>query len=264
MIEVGNYGGKLEEEMRAFFPSSSSLALFEALKAFVKFSTLNFDASHNWVHALEVTKNALLIANDSEFSQINTHKLLIASMLHDVCDDKYKDKSISNLQLQQFIESIVPTVTKLQDFPNSSGSSNDYVAEVLNIIGSVSFSKQVKKQTHELTLNPSDLLILKILRDADRIEAIGMKGIQRCYVYTKENLSKDSQNESDSKRLKTATQSELDRLVIQHCHEKLLKLYEERYISTDAGRAIALPLHKEVVDFVRSFENPSFGASDDE
>ena len=42
--------------------------------------------------------------------------------------------------------------------------------------------------------------------------------------------------------------------VVQHCHDKLLRLLPEGYIKTAAGRALAAPLHEEIVRFVAAAE----------
>lgn len=211
--------------VRSLLPTEL-LDLLEKLIEFAKESTKAFDDSHNWIHALEVTRNALKITKEIVSTpRINIVQVLVLAMLHDVCDHKYKELSITKDQLIQFID----TLTQTYPIINSS--------RAMKIIDSISYSKQVKKTTFENELTSEELEVLHILRDADRIEAIGARGIERCYQFTQQaNPGLDE----------AAVKAD----VIQHCHEKLLRLYPENFISTPGGRKIAAPLHQEMIAFV--------------
>lgn len=84
----------------------------------------------------------------------------------------------------------------------------------------------------------TDNAYLNFVRDADRIMAIGLEnGIRRCKAYAfafEENCDEDKA---------------LDH-VINHCHEKLLRLYPEKFIITKTARTIAKPLHEETQQWV--------------
>lgn len=216
---------ELLASVKKYLPSDL-LSLLDRLLNFAKESTKAFDESHNWIHALEVTRNALAICEDDEFkSSTNVVLLLTLSMLHDVCDHKYKELSITQQQLVQFIDSL------------SSIYSTVNSTRLMKIIDSVSYSKQVKKATLEHELTSEELNLLRILRDADRIEAIGARGIERCYQFTQQANP-------------TFDEIAIKKDVIQHCHEKLLRLYPEHFICTQGGRKIAEPLHQEMIVFV--------------
>lgn len=172
--------------------------LYKKLYLFVKET-----ASDIW-HATHVTMNALHIANE-EFKDVDHLKLMIVSMLHDVS---------AREQLTVFLQYIIHTF------------SFSYVIEnLLNIIDSVSFTKQILFQTFEYQLGETDLIILNVLRDADRIEALGIQGLKRLQDYGIERI-------------------------IEHCHFKLLRLYPDGFIVTRTGREIAQPLHQEIVAFI--------------
>lgn len=74
---------------------------------------------------------------------------------------------------------------------------------------------------------------LDALRDADRLEAIGQIGIDRCIAYS------------------ISIGRRIPEEVVDHCHEKLLRLYNEKFIVTEEGRKLAEPLHQIILDFVK-------------
>ena len=111
---------------------------------------------------------------------------------------------------------------------------------MLFIIHNVSFSKEdkVRKGLAPAVEVPERLkLYLDAVRDADRLEAIGDIGIERCIEYSK-SIGRKIPEE-----------------VVEHCHEKLLRLYEEHFIVTEEGRKMAVPLHQIIVDYVKDYES---------
>jgi uncharacterized protein len=79
------------------------------------------------------------------------------------------------------------------------------------------------------------MLIRNIVSDADKIDALGKIGIERCFQYSKATNS----DLSDEDYIKN---------VIKHCDEKLLLLLP-KYIKTEIGKMIAKPLHDEIQDW---------------
>ena len=146
--------------------------------------------------------------------------LSVAALLHDVCDHKYPE-SIPRAELDQYIEKMVGT---------------EKAKNVIFLIDNVSFSKEdkVRKGQAKAVEVPDHLkLYLDVLRDADRLEAIGKVGIDRCIAYSQK------------------IQRKVPEEVVTHCHEKLLRLYEEHFIVTEMGRKLAEPLHQYIVDYVK-------------
>lgn len=94
------------------------------------------------------------------------------------------------------------------------------------MIDQISFSSQK-------TFDPVDP-ILEAVRDGDRLEALGEIGINRCITIVK-------------LRNKIVPDD-----VIVHCYEKLLRLLPEKYISSESGRRTAIPLHNDIVRYVRT------------
>lgn len=187
---------------------------FNEIYEFVKISTSSFDESHNIDHAIAVYNNTLKIAETFKTQfQLDYDILTYTAMCHDICDHKY-------------VNSIQPEV--LTNFiTNKIGEEK--CNRVMNIINNISFSKQIKGLRKQLSY--PDYIYLDIVSDADRLEAIGQIGIDRCIAYTE------------------ATGGNVPKDVIKHCHEKLL-LLKDQYIVTEKGKKLAEPLHDVIQDYV--------------
>lgn len=194
----------------------------ELCKSFVKKTMENFDKSHDYEHANSVLLHSLVIANHLDISKdlprdFDIELLSFAALLHDVCDHKYSDHSISEEKLFNFIKEHL-------------GESK--AKRILNIINNISYSKEAKGLRENLG---SDNIYLDIISDADRLEAIGNIGIKRCEEFT---LARGGKVPED---------------VIKHCHDKLLRLLPEGYIKTKPGKEMALPRHQTILNYVNTY-----------
>jgi uncharacterized protein len=134
-------------------------------------------------------------------------------MLHDVCDHKYT-ASISKASLAEFIFSELPA---------------EKAKVVIDIINNISFSQEVNDK--RVTLAAPYDIYQNIVSDADKLEALGQVGLDRCIIYTK---SKGGAVPED---------------VIKHCHEKLL-LLKDNFIKTHTGKQMATDRHVVIKEFV--------------
>jgi HD superfamily phosphodiesterase len=124
---------------------------------FVKENTKQFDASHDYDHALKVARNAIKICQQTD--------VIYLALLHDVCDHKYPE-SIPRKKLSNWVINNLPEYKYI-----------DY------LIDKVSFSYH--KRNLKEKLPSSHQFILDIVRDADRgAEALGYRGIQRLELYS--------------------------------------------------------------------------------
>jgi len=181
---------------------------------FVKDSTKHFDDSHNHVHALKVTENAHIIMATLK-PDYDVRMLSYVAMLHDVCDHKYPE-SIPRSELIQFIETNLTTVP---------------VDMVMKIIDNISFSKENKGLTETLP-EPYNIYLMAIA-DADRLEAIGEIGVERCIEFTRTHGGRVPED------------------VVKHCHEKLLRLLPENFIKSEKAKEMAKPLHEVIEKYVQ-------------
>lgn len=186
--------------------------MYNNLLSFVETHTAHFDESHDIKHALAVFMNAVEIAKN-DYPGFNDDILLFACLLHDVCDHKYPD-SIDKYTLESFIRSMLPE-KKAQ--------------VVIDVINNISYSQEVRGLRKTL---PTPYNIYQdIVSDADKLEALGEVGLNRCITFTKQRGGHVPDD------------------VIIHCHEKLLRL-KDHFIRTPTGKRLAEPLHETIVKYV--------------
>ena len=77
-----------------------------------------------------------------------------------------------------------------------------------------------------------------IVSDADKLDAVGYAGIERCRDFSKH-------------RAPNASCEEIEENVVEHMHDKLLKLLDQ-YIRTDSAKTIGKPLQKEMLDYLEN------------
>lgn len=179
---------------------------------FVRFHTRDFDESHDINHAIAVRDNSFAII-ETLMSKYDRLFIYAASMLHDVRDHKYST-CISEKKFNDFVHEIYPSQAK----------------NILCVIKNISFSNQVKGKREKFDYPYSNYLIA--VSDADRLEALGEVGLNRCIKYT---VAKGGNIPDD---------------VIKHCHEKLLKLLPDNFIVSEHARKLAQPLHRFIENYV--------------
>ena len=94
-------------------------------------------------------------------------KLLYAALLHDADDRKYFEGHVDYENARMLM--------------NGDGLTSEFIEEAIKIIGVVSFSKNGD------SLDPTKPSWFYFPRYSDRLEAIGLKGIFRCYQFSKIN-----------------------------------------------------------------------------
>ena len=187
--------------------------------------TSNYDESHDINHHVNVFLNAIEIYESrnkwnltNEEHDIMINLIVYASLLHDTIDHKYPENLENKIQeLDHFLESQL---------------NPEQLTHVKWIINNISYSKENK---FGYPTPPSNIVQIArdIVSDADKIEAYD---ISRCRAYTLYTHP-------------LATESEIVIMVIQHCHEKLLRLKDE-FIRTASGKKMAEYGHQQLLDFV--------------
>jgi uncharacterized protein len=204
--------------------------LIENTVEFVKDKLKGAEAGHDWYHIERVWKLSKKIA---EAENCNMEVVELAALLHDIADPKFHngDESLALKVSQQFLE--------------SQQASEDVIEKVLFIIKNISF-----KNRGEV---PEDLPIeLKIVQDADRIDAIGAIGVARTFNFGgfKNNLMYDPEIKPKLNMSKEEYKKS-DGTTINHFYEKLLLLKD--LMNTQKGKEIAAERHDFMLQFLDQF-----------
>lgn len=187
----------------------------------------NFDASHDFDHILRVLQNAYEIMEG--MVGVDRTVVELAVYLHDVDDPKYADIN----------DTSATVILKQLAVPE------DLAERVLTAIESVSFSGGHSKEVD----SPEGAVV----RDADRLDAIGAIGIARTFAYggTKGRKLYDptesirtEMSEHDYRTKKTAS--------VTHFHEKLFLLKD--LMITERGKQLAEVRHHFMKQFIQQLE----------
>lgn len=207
--------------------------LIQKTEAFVKSTLQGAEAGHDWTHVQRVVRNALKIGAAEEADLFIVE---IAALLHDIADSKFHGGD----------EQLGPQ--KASMFLNGLGLPKDSVDHVENIIRHVSFKNELEVSKTEVF----DSLELRVLKDADRLDAMGAIGIARAFhyggfknrtLYDPEIEPVPDQSKEQYKKSQAPT--------INHFYEKLLLLKDK--MSTRSGRELAEQRHGFMEDFLRQF-----------
>jgi uncharacterized protein len=201
---------------------------------------------HGIEHAKTVMYHAWCALEDYELDDQDQMAVLLAALLHDADDGKFfpAHKNYENLR----------SILK------QTGKSSDFIEDVVFMVSIVSASKNGDRIPRCVRDKPWML----IPRYADRIEAIGIIGVERCYTYTK-NVSKLPLYLESSPRPKTedqiwalATEERYNAYkgnsasMIDHYYDKLLRLstfpIRNKYFDSECAKR-----RKPLIDFLLYF-----------
>ncbi len=176
--------------------------------AFVKEYMGHCDASHDFSHIQRVLHLARTIeASERKKSpdlKLDGSVITLSALLHDVGDRKY-------IKLGEDAMTLVSTFLQQNECPK------DIAEKVQLICTNVSYTNEVRNPAAVAQLC-EEIPELKIVQDADRIDAIGAVGIARMFIYT--GAKQSSRGVS-----------------VEHFHEKLLHI--EQSIKTESGKCLA-------------------------
>ena len=205
--------------------------LIEKTIAFVREELAQAEGGHDWFHIERVFKNTLLIAKDEP---VDVLVVSLAALLHDIADPKFHGGD----------EEIGPR--KAASFMKSLGIQAAVCSQVVDIIRRMSFKNTLEgnagKESREL----------QVVRDADRLDAIGAIGIARAFnfgghkgrpLYDPEVAPRVGMSKADYKKSNGPT--------LNHFYEKLLLLKD--LMHTETGKRLAAGRHAFMLEYLEAF-----------
>lgn len=174
-------------------------------------------SGHDMVHILRVEKNALAIADAEGVTGAVRDEVRVIAIMHEMLDKK-------------FFPDKVAALARLGKKLNAFGFDAEQSADLIQKINQISFSKRTPENNVAMTV--------KIVQDADLLEAIGAMGVARTMMYgaTHNNPLYDPK-----------TAGTPDSSIIQHFYDKLLKI--QNLFSTETGRKLG----QRRTDFMKVF-----------
>jgi len=210
---------------------------------FVKKELQNNDGSHDWHHINRVRKLAISLAHEEKITALDVVEL--AALLHDIKDWKYSGSDTAGSKAAE-------------DFLKENNFSEEKTNIITNIISNIGFKKELGNSN--IKMFPE----LAVVRDADRLDAIGAIGIGRCFTYggSKNQPMYDPEYPPNPE----LTQADYIKQgkggknpTINHFYEKLLKLKD--LMVTEAGRRRAIKRHEFMKIFLNQFYEECEGKS---
>jgi len=199
---------------------------------FVKKELAQAEGGHDWFHVERVFKNTLLIAKEEK---VNLTVVSLAALLHDIADSKFHNGN----------EEIGPKIA--ERFLIDENVPQEIITHVVEIIKNMSFKNSFGKNENKFSS-----IELKVVQDADRLDAIGAIGIARCFnyggfknraLYNPEILPNLNLTKEEYKNSAAPT--------INHFYEKLLLLKDK--MNTTSGKEIAENRHQFMVNYLSQF-----------
>lgn len=201
--------------------------------SFVKETLEEAEGGHDWFHIERVHNNAKLIA---EGENVNLFIVELGALLHDIADAKFHNGD----------ENIGPK--KAAAFLRSHKVEEEIINHIENIIRHISFKTSLDPKA----ANKFQSEELKVIQDADRLDAIGAIGIARAFNYGgfKNRSLYDPdirpvlyQDKESYKKSKAPT--------INHFYEKLLLLKDK--MNTKTAQKIAVKRHQFMELYLEQF-----------
>ena len=201
--------------------------IIEKTKDFVKIKLEGDGSGHDWWHIYNVWNNAKHI---NSYENADGFIVELGALLHDIADWKFHSVDVGPRMAKENLESL--------------GVDKNTIDQVCEIINTISFKGAGNEK-------PMKTIEGKIVRDADRLEALGAIGIARCFaygghkgnpIYVPDLKVRDNMKFEEYK--KESSQ-------INHFYEKLLLLKD--LMLTETGKKLAHGRHAFLEEYLKQF-----------
>lgn len=204
--------------------------LIEQTINFVKETLKGAEGGHDWLHIERVWNTARAICREEH---ADLFVVELAALLHDIADSKFNngDEEIGPLTAYNFLI--------------SKGVDKETAFHVEQIIRYMSFKSSFT--------NPAfDSPEMKVVQDADRLDAIGAIGIARAFTYGG-HKNREIFNPAVPPSLHMTKEEYKNNAgpTVNHFYEKLLLLKDK--MNTTTGKRLASERHKFMEDYLKQF-----------
>ena len=204
--------------------------LIESTIFFVKQTLKGAEGGHDWWHIYRVWKSTI---NINKAENANDLVVQLGALLHDIADSKFnnRDETVGPQMARRFLE--------------EQQVEEQIIIQVIDIIENISFKGGFGKSENKS-------LELKVVQDADRLDALGAIGIARAFNYGgfKNRALHDPTIEPINYDNKEAYKKS-DAPTINHFYEKLLLLKDK--MNTNTGQELATNRHKFMELYLEQF-----------
>ncbi len=207
----------MERTKKPLFFSAEQKGILERVRNYISEEMAANDPAHDTAHVERVVKLTHDIC--SFYPEANSYYALLLALLHDMQDDKLQSNKGSDTLKETLI---------------SLGLTEEDMAFVMEGIPYISYRKYPK-------LEPDVALEIRIVQDADRIDAMGAIGIARTFAF----------GGAKGRPLEES---------IRHFDEKLLHLYD--LLGTEVGKELALPRFTFLKEFYNRFQEENISYVD--
>ena len=198
------------------------------IEAYVTEKMEPVDGGHDISHIKRVLSNAKKI---NEQEQADAFLVEAGVLLHDITDEKLFHKKQAEKDLNAFLKEI--------------NLEKELRHEIFRIINAVSFGAEFDEK---IALS----LVQKVVRDADRLDAIGAVGIARTFHYGGKKNRKMFDAAIAPQKYKSAQEYRKSKApTINHFYEKLLLLKDR--METKTGKKLAGQRHEFMLGYLNQF-----------
>lgn len=216
--------------MKESVPTPDTSFTIQKTAIIVKQTLQNAESGHDWWHILRVWNNAKLIA---QTEKVDLQVVELAALLHDIADSKFHngDEEIGPKTAGEFLRSIEVDAAIIE--------------HVQQIIRNMSF----KSSFDQSSFSSEEM---KVVQDADRLDAIGAIGIARAFTYGgfKNREMYNPEIQPDFNHTKEAYKNSTAP-TINHFYEKLLLLKD--LMNTETAKKIAEERHQFMEKYLEQF-----------
>lgn len=206
------------------------IQIAKIVEEIVKTKLKDAEKGHNWYHIDRVRNMALKIA---EIEGGDKEIIELSALLHDISDAKFNGGNYSEGARQASV------------ILNSVGCESEKIEHIVGIIDNISFKGGLKE-------SKISTIEFEVVRDADRLDAIGAIGIARAF-----NYGGFKNREIYNPEITPVTYSSAeeyhnsDAPTITHFYEKLLLLKD--LMSTQTAKKIAEQRHEFMQKYLNQF-----------